>query len=918
MKVDNEEGRGAGGRSRPSDSSHVSTDELYNAAAGSGKPPRDEGHSDSSSPTERRLALRDLGYHPLPANGKAPKLPGWQKACRGASPEAIRSWASRSDEINTGVLCGAGLAVVDCDVSRPDLAGRIEAAVLPILGATPIVRIGRAPKWARLYRVEGALRKRKTEELYFRDQVAPDGSVKTTAEGKRLKAAAFEVLGDGQQAIVDGIHPDTGHSYEYPKASIFDVPVADLPLVTEEILDRAKAAAERVLREAGGLTEAEWKAVAKGPNAERVRDALLHLPSDDRGFWIKIGLAIKEAFGDDGFEIWDEWSKRSSSYDPDEAEKTWETLDRNEERRDPSETVTIGTLLFHAREAGWKPKRGRPAKAGAMFNPSADPSIVAGEDLRPIVQVIDGRLPEVVDRVERLMIEAGAEIYVRGEKLVVPKIETVPAADERETTSATTVAITVSGIADKAARLIRFTRYDGRSRDYVDTNVPEAVSRTLHERQSAWNFARLTGIANTPILMPNGEILSKPGYDPRTKIYLATDPDFVLPPIPERPTLADAEAALGRLDALLDEFPFVESVDRAVALSGILTALIRGGIPTAPMHIFRAYTPGTGKSYLVDLISAIATGRLCPVMAAGSSEEETEKRLGAHLLKGGALLSIDNLNGTLRGDTLCQMLTQTAISVRILGKSEMPLMEVRTAMFATGNNLKVAGDMVRRAVLSTLDAGVERPEERQFGGDPIKTVMADRGRYVADAYTVIRAYMAAGSPKVSAGSFGSYEAWSAMVRAPLLWLGKADPVESLKTARDEDPDLTDIGQLFAEWDAHMLRDEPYTSARLIEISEGRGSGFWGDASGSHLRPDLHGVLLRRAGYGTRIDARRVGNWLSQINGRVVNGLRLEMKKDPSHGNKFTLIAVKDSDGSTLDVPLGKKLGPKRGADEQQM
>jgi hypothetical protein len=816
------------------------------------------------------------------------------------------------------VLCGSGLAVVDCDVARDGLSGRIEAAVLPILGETPLIRIGRAPKWARLYRVEGKLRKRKTDELFFRDQVAEDGSIKKTADGKKLKAAAFEVLGDGQQAIVDGIHPDTGKPYVYPRASILNTPLSALPLVTEETLDRAKDAAERVLREAGGLTEGEWRAAAKGYRIDQVRDALQHLSSDDRHLWVKIGIAIKEEFSEEGFEVWDEWSKPYSDYDPDGAEKTWESFAHREEIRDDADTVTIGTLFWLAREAGWKPKRGRPAKPGAMFNPSADPSVVASEDLRPIVQVIDGRLPEVVDRVEQLMIEAGAEIYVRGDKLVVPKIETVPAADERETTSATTVAITGSGIADKAARLIRFTRYDGRSRDWVDTNVPESVSRTLHERQSAWNFARLTGIANTPILMSDGTILSKPGYDPKTKIYLATDPDFVLPLIPEKPTRADAEAALGRLDALLEEFPFVEPVDRAVALSGILTALIRGGIPTAPMHIFRAYTPGSGKSYLVDLISAIATGRLCPVMAAGSSEEETEKRLGAHLLKGGALLSIDNLNGTLRGDTLCQMLTQTAISVRILGKSEMPLMEVRTAMFATGNNLKVAGDMVRRAVLSTLDAGVERPEERPFAGDPIKRVMADRGRYVADAYTVIRGYMAAGSPKVSVGSFGSYETWSAMVRAPLLWLDRTDPVESLKTARDEDPDLTDIGQLFAEWDTHMMRDVPYTSQRLIEISEGRGAGTWGDGSGPHLRPDLNGVLLRRAGYGTRIDARRVGNWLSQINGRVVGGLRLEMKKDPSHGNKFTLIAVKDSDGWTLDVPLGTKLGPKRGADEQQM
>ncbi|WP_462120614.1 PriCT-2 domain-containing protein [Methylorubrum extorquens] len=628
--------------------------------------------------------------------------------------------------------------------------------------------------------------------------------------------------------------------------------------------------------------------------------------------WIRIGFALYDGLGEDGQGLWAEWSATSSKNDPDVTDRAWPSF------AEPRE-ITIGTLFHYAREAGWNPKRGRPAKAGRPFNASADPSVHADEDTRPVVRLMDGKLPEVVDCVERLLIGAGAEIYVRGGKLVVPVIDrTVSAADDRETTSAMTVPLTSSGLADKAARVIRFGRYSERARGWVDANVPESVPRTLLERRDAWNFAKINGIATTPVMLPDGSILSKPGYDPRTRLYLAPDPNFALPPLLDRPDRAEAEAALALLDELLDEFPFVEPVDRSVALSGILTALVRGGMPTAPMHIFRAHTPGSGKSYLVDLICAIATGRRCPVIAAGRTEEETEKRLASLLLEGIPIISIDNLNGTLSGDTLCQMLTQTEVKVRILGKSEAPTIEVRTAMYATGNNLKVKGDMVRRVLLSTLDAGVERPEERSFAFKPIDRAMEGRGRYVAAAYTLIRAYMTAGSPKEGVAPFGSYEVWSSLVRGPLIWLGRADPVESVRTARNEDPDLTDIGELFAQWDAHMLRNAPYTSQRLIEIAQERGSGAWGNGSGSRVRPELHGVLSRRAGYGDRLDARRLGNWLSSINGRVLGGLRLEMKKDASHGNKFTLVAVPDSDGMILDVPSGEKLGPKRSPDNDPM
>ena len=51
---------------------------------------------------------------------------------------------------------------------------------------------------------------------------------------------------------------------------------------------------------------------------------------------------------------------------------------------------------------------------------------------------------------------------------------------------------------------------------------------------------------------------------------------------------------------------------------------------------------------------------------------------------------------------------------RILGLSEAPEFECKATVFAMGNGLTLLGDMTRRAVLCSLDAGVERPELRRF------------------------------------------------------------------------------------------------------------------------------------------------------------------------------------------------------------
>ena len=337
-------------------------------------------------------------------------------------------------------------------------------------------------------------------------------------------------------------------------------------------------------------------------------------------------------------------------------------------------------------------------------------------------------------------------------------------------------------------------------------------------------------------------------------------------------------------------------LDRAVALSGLITAVVRGGLLVAPLHAFRANVAGSGKSLLVDVASTIATGRPCPVIAAGKTAEETEKRLGALLREGVSIVSIDNVTGPLGGDMLCQVTERPFVRVRILGVSEAPEFECKATVFATGNGLTLLGDMTRRAVLCSLDAGEERPELRQFAFDPIARVLENRGAYVAAALTIAQAYRAAGLPEVCR-PIGSYADWSRTVRAPLVWLGEADPVASMERARMEDPDLMSIRELFGHWRERLAPNEGYTSNRIIQVACERSPG-----GTEFLQPEFRDLLLRVAGDGGAVSSRRLGKWLSRISGRIVDGCLLVMKTDNSHGNKFFLQvqeAVRETVRETL-------------------
>jgi hypothetical protein len=223
-----------------------------------------------------------------------------------------------------------------------------------------------------------------------------------------------------------------------------------------------------------------------------------------------------------------------------------------------------------------------------------------------------------------------------------------------------------------------------------------------------------------------------------------------------------------------------------------------------------------------------------------------------------------------------------------LGRSETPECEVRTATYATGNNVTFKGDMVRRGLACNLETLDERPELRKFARNTLRQAAANRASYVAAALTVMRAYLAAGVPEVC-GPFGSYAEWSTMVRGPLVWLGEPDPVASIDKTQAEDPELADLRGLGEYWVGELKLAEHYRVARLVEIANEAPPGF-----NTNLLKDL---LLRIAGdKDGDISAKRLGEWLRRNSGRVV---RL------SDGHRYWLIQGRDAHAHVATYQLSR-------------
>jgi hypothetical protein len=506
------------------------------------------------------------------------------------------------------------------------------------------------------------------------------------------------------------------------------------------------------------------------------------------------------------------------------------------------------------------------AADGSSGTTAPGPSTTSPRVLRTI-RVMAGQLPRILNETEDALLVTGMPIFSRAGSLVHPVVDSVQAANNRKTKLARLRPFCPDSMIDWISDAALFCRFDVKRSRWLDINPPRQVVTSLLAREWCWKFPHVGGIITTPTLRMDGSLLADPGYDPRSELYLL--PGFGALIISEHPTREEAVAALNLLLELLSEFSFTDPVDRSIALAGLLTVLVRGSLMTAPMFLIRAHTPGTGKSYLVDIIAATATGRLCPVIAAAKSEEETDKRLGSLLLDGSPIISLDNCIRDLEGQLLCQLTERSIVKIRILGRSLMPDCECRSAVFATGNNIGFKGDMIRRGLTCNLDTGIERPELRSFQHNPLHRVIDDRKRYVAAAFTIIRAYQEAGFPQVC-GPLGSYTDWSAMVRSPLVWLGQPDPIISMESSRDEDSELADIRELFGLWRDYLSLDDKYTTSDVIEIA------CRPLAPSDFNRQPFKELLLRvaRERTGTDVSALRLSWWLRRISGRVVEGHRL--------------------------------------------
>ena len=338
-------------------------------------------------------------------------------------------------------------------------------------------------------------------------------------------------------------------------------------------------------------------------------------------------------------------------------------------------------------------------------------------------------------------------IYQRGGELVRVSLETQLDDGPRVSTSPRIEAIPPAALRDLITRQVQFLKTDDEGEK--PAHPPAWCVSAVSTRGSWLGIRPLTGVVSFPVLREDGTILTECGYDTRTGLFLHWPRPPL--PIPDRPTLAHAKAAVAELLDVVGDVPFAYDMHRSAWIAALLTPLARPAfVGPAPLFLADANIRAAGKGLCLEVISSIVTGNPFPVISYPANqqdrEEELRKKITTILMYGDRLALFDNLTGNLGDGTLDRALTCTEWQDRRLGSNTQFRGPLTVTFYATGNNVSIEGDTARRICHIRLESAHERPEERSDVKRPnlIRWVMENRERLLACVLTILKAYHLAG------------------------------------------------------------------------------------------------------------------------------------------------------------------------------
>lgn len=377
-----------------------------------------------------------------------------------------------------------------------------------------------------------------------------------------------------------------------------------------------------------------------------------------------------------------------------------------------------------------------------------------------------------------------------------------------------------------------------------------------------------------PMPMDNGgyRLLSN-GYNKDYRLWIEADIK------PEIMPLADAVKAI---DGMLEEFCFVEPVDKSNAIAWLLTPLVRlySEVRT-PLFIAEANREGAGKDYLLGLAQVIYLGvrNVAMTVLNADGDDECRKKITSALKEAAFVFHISNFRGTLSIPSLEAALTSEVWVDRKLGSQEDIRLANPMLYCLSGNEARYTADINRRRQIIRLAYFEDVSDARSFKRDLYKWVLDNRKTILSALFSLFHHWHEAGKPFGKRTKSG-YAKWAHCVDGIICHAGWAsiftEPQLKVGNMSDGDDELAQMRLLMPVW---------WTKHKVALISISDLCDLVKEA-GAFTYLDLD----------SKKDRRTLGHKIKRYDGRLIGRHRIVRDADAGNHAKYRLEEVPEIDG----------------------
>lgn len=458
----------------------------------------------------------------------------------------------------------------------------------------------------------------------------------------------------------------------------------------------------------------------EGVTEQAAEDALGQIDPDcDRDTWIRVAMALKHHFGEEGYTLWDSWSKDATNVYPGGAKtrKQWDSLKQHPIGKDPVTYRTVQHLAGLKRD---------------IILPGAGVTIIG------CAKDLFGRIAQ------------GGKMFVRGG--VVHEV----AADGDEMRLSPVDPVTFQSAIEGYGRVVRAGKKPGLTEPCVcPKNVAEVLlkSKTAHSILPAVDY-----LFGCPVLAktPGGPQVLGSGWHPQ-RVFVTGG--GIPPTVPFLKAVQD-------LRDILRDFDFVHPSDQTRALAALVSpAMVFGGwIDRHPFQIVTADDSQTGKGYLLQCIAAIYRETPNLVTQRNGGVGGVDESIDQRLIQGRPFIQLDNWRGSLDSPRLEALITAPGtVGARVPHKAEIDINPTKFVFQLTSNGFNSTADIANRASFIRLK---KRPSGHVFrsypAGDLLRHLKANQPHYLGCVFAVIREWVQNG--ELGNGDTGhSFRDWAQKV-----------------------------------------------------------------------------------------------------------------------------------------------------------